>query len=127
MNTKQVVKYWQNGASDAFDTAKKLMAGKKYHHALFFCHLTLEKILKAVIVKTTHQPALPIHNLNHLAKYAKLSLTPQQKIQLKEINSFNLEARYDDYKLEFYHKATPQFAQKWFAVTKQLLTWLKEK
>lgn len=31
----RAVKHWADGARDAFDTAEKLFASKKYHHALF--------------------------------------------------------------------------------------------
>ena len=77
------------------------------------------------VVKKTNRPALPIHNLQKLAEIADLKPNPKQVEQFREITKFNLEARYDDYKLRFYKKATSEFAHKWFTVTIQLLAWLK--
>ena len=126
MDTQKVVDYWQAGAKDALDTADKLIQVKKYHHALFFCHLAIEKALKALIVKTTGQSPLPIHDLTKLALTTNLKLTPEQTGQLNEITTFNVEARYDEYKLKFYKKATSQFAQNQFTITKNLLLWFQK-
>jgi len=90
----------------------------------FFSHLFLEKALKALVVKRTGQHALPIHNLTRLAAYAKLKLSQKRKGELKEITSFNLEARYNSYKREFYKKATREFTKKWFKTCKEIYSWL---
>lgn len=125
MTGNQIADYWQRSAQDAFDTATTLMAAKKYHHALFFCHLALEKALKAKVVKATKRAAPPTHNLSQLAKFANINPDPQTKNYLREITSFNLETRYDDYKLQFYKKATQSFSHQWFTITGKLLSWLK--
>ena len=50
----------------------------------------------------------------------------QDKIpQFNEITTFNLEARYDDYKLAFYQKATHEYNQKWSQACKDLHLWIK--
>jgi len=50
MTQDESIKIWVDGARDAFDTSEKLFDSKKYHHALFFLHLALEKALKALYV-----------------------------------------------------------------------------
>ncbi len=47
--------------------------------------------------------------------------------QLKEITTFNIRARYDNIKLEFYKKATREYTEKWFSTAKEGYQWLKEK
>ena len=127
MTNQDVISYWQVGSDDAFDTATTLLKTNKYHHALFFCHLALEKQLKARIVSDSKTNPPPIHNLLQLATHTSLKLSPEQKEQLREINSFNIEARYDDYKLRFYKKATVEYANNWYTITKDILIWLKKK
>lgn len=56
---------------------------------------------------------MPIHNLLKLTEQAAIEINSQSQDNLKEITSFNLEARYDDYKFAFYKKATKQYAEKW--------------
>ncbi|MBI5620521.1 HEPN domain-containing protein [Candidatus Gottesmanbacteria bacterium] len=126
MTEQDVVKYWREGADDALVTAQALMDAKRYHHALFFCHLAIEKMLKAIIVVVSHEPPIPIHDLLRLAETAKLVMTDEQRDSLREVDKFNIAARYENYKQAFYKKATAPFALRWFACTKELLLWLKE-
>lgn len=126
MTARDVIKYWQEGADDALATARSLMDAKRYHHALFFCHLAIEKLLKAKIVLNTDQPPPPSHELRKLAKLAHLTLTMQHEEQLKEIESFNTAARYDDYKQSFYKKATREYAKTWFKHAESICVWLTQ-
>jgi hypothetical protein len=43
-----------------------------------------------------------------------------------EITSFNLNARYDDYKKEFNRLCTPDYTQNWIEKIKTIRTWIKE-
>ncbi len=75
----------------------------------FLGHLSIEKLLKALYVKIFNESPPHKHDLVLLA--AKCGLNPDEKRQLdlKIINSFNIEARYPDYKLTFYKMCTPDF------------------
>jgi HEPN domain-containing protein len=125
MTAQQLTTIWTEGAADAMDTASKLMIDGKYNHALFFCHLALEKQLKTILIRVTQEPPLPIHNLLRIAELAQITLSSEQKEHMREINRFNIEARYDDIKQQFYRKATKEYAEKWFAATQELFLWLK--
>jgi HEPN domain-containing protein len=110
---QEVVKYWLIASKEDFDSAEILFENKKYHHALFFCHLSIEKMLKAIIVKSAKTAPPLIHDLIRLAEKAKLPLSEAQINELAEITTFNIEARYDDYKLSFRKKATRRFSLKY--------------
>jgi HEPN domain-containing protein len=125
MTKDKYIKYWKREAKDALETAESLFKSKKYHHCLFFCHLALEKIIKGLVVKQTDKPPLPIHNLNQLAKYAKIKLNPEQIKDFKEINRWNISARYDTIKRDLYKRATKEFTKNWFKKVKGLFQWLK--
>jgi HEPN domain-containing protein len=98
---------------------------KHYDWSLFFWHLVIEKTLKSIITKNGKVPP-PIPNLNKLAKEAKLDLTKEQEDNLKEITTYNLEARYDDYKLSFYKKANKEYTDKWSKNCEEFYLWLKK-
>lgn len=123
---QEVVKYWLIASREDFDSAEILFENKKYHHALFFCHLSIEKMLKAIIVKSAKTAPPLIHDLIRLAEKAKLPLSEAQINELAEITTFNIEARYDDYKLSFRKKATRRFSQKYLEKTKEILRWLNK-
>jgi AbiV family abortive infection protein len=123
---KEVVKYWLTASKEDFDSAEILFENRKYHHALFFCHLSIEKILKAIIVKSTKTAPPLIHDLIRLAEKAKLPLNDSQINELAEITTFNIQARYDDYKLSFRKKAKKRFSLKYLEKTKEILQWLSK-
>jgi len=107
--------YFREASKRDQQTATILYMNKEYHWALFFWHLTLEKLLKALILKYGGE-ILYTHNLVRLAHAANLTLTENQERELTEITTFNLEARYDDEKLTFYKKATREYADHWIKI-----------
>jgi len=54
---QDLITFWQKGANEAWLTAQALVRSKRYLHALFFCHLTLEKELKSKYVARHDEPA----------------------------------------------------------------------
>jgi HEPN domain-containing protein len=125
MNGKDIVKNWFNASKQDLETAVILFENKKYHHALFFCHLSIEKYLKAMIVKKMKKAPPLIHDLVRLAEETDIKLTDKIKNELGDISAFNIQARYDDHKLSFYKKANKRFAAKYLKTTKEILLWLK--
>lgn len=126
MNLKEAIHYWLKSAEEDLKTAESLFNAKRYAHCLFFCHLFIEKTLKALIVKNTKEAPLPIHNLPRLAKDASISFSKEQISLLDEINEFNVRARYNDVRFRFYKKATMEFTQKYFKKSKEIHSWLKK-
>ena len=126
MNENEIVKNWSDASKQDLETAEILFENEKYHHALFFCHLSIEKYFKAIIVKTTKKAPPLIHDLVRLAEKTDIKLTNKIKNELADISAFNIQARYDDYKLSFYKKANKRFTTKYFKITKEILIWLKE-
>jgi len=126
-NKNELIEYWAKSSKMDIDAALDLFKTKKYPHCLFFAHLSVEKLLKALFVKTneTHSPIT--HNLLLLAKETNLELSELQVEQLAEINTFNIEARYPDEKFKFYKKCTPEFTEKHMNVIEETLNWLKKK
>ena len=127
MDINKIKDYWLEGYKDALLTSEKLFEAKRYHHCLFFGHLALEKLLKAVVVDKTENHALAIHDLVKLAEQAGLKFSKRLLEDLTEINKFNLEARYDSYKLVFYKTATRVYTVKWRLKIKEMALWLEEK
>lgn len=126
MTPNDITAYWQTTANEALASAEALVKAKHFDHALFFCHLALEKLLKGLVWKRTDTPPLPIHDLVKLTKQAKLTTSAKQQEQFKEITTWNIEARYDTYKRDFYRKATQSFAVGWLAAAKELFIWIQK-
>jgi HEPN domain-containing protein len=66
------------------------------------------------------------HNLYRLAELNKLELSEEYSDWLDKITSFNLNARYDDYKREFYILFTKEFTTIWIENIKTIRLWIKQ-
>ncbi len=127
MDIQNSVDYWTKSADHDLKTARGLLKIKKYDWCLYIGHLVLEKTLKALYTLKVKESAPKTHNLLYLAEKSGLSLTLDQKQTFEEINNFNLEARYPDYKLNFYKLCTKKFTHKYFAKIEELYIWIKPK
>ena len=67
MNVGEVVQYWLGLAEGDWPVTEHLFISGDYHYALFFGHLYLEKLLKALVVQATGEHAPRTHNLSVLA------------------------------------------------------------
>lgn len=102
------------------------MTSKDFHWALFMGHLVLEKLLKALFVKSQGRHAPLTHDLLRIAEKTEIQLSDDQREWLDEISTFNLNARYDNYKQDFYKLCTPDFATRWISRIENLRTWLMQ-
>jgi len=121
----KLVKYWKDHSDYDIVTARHMFETKRYPYCLFLCHLSIEKILKAIIVWETRKPALYSHNLVDLAKKTKIDFSSKQQEILADLTEFNLEARYPEWKKDFYKRASRSYTQKYYQETIKLQKWLK--
>ena len=124
METEKVVEYWIKSAEEDYKSAQGLFTLGRYSHCLFFCHLTIEKILKGFIVKYTKEPAPYEHNILHLVELLPIKFSDENLDRLAEINTFNISGRYDDYKFEFYKKATKEYTERFVTETNNIFIWI---
>jgi len=126
MDINKTIQFWIKSSEEDLKTAKSLFKSKRYSHCLFFCHLFIEKILKALASKNIGKPAPYGHNLLRFVELSDLDLLQAQKDLLDEINTFNIEARYNDYKFQFYKKAIKDYAQRYLRESGKFYLWLKK-
>ena len=118
--------FWMEEALEALQVAEHLHEKEDYSYALFFGHLAIEKILKALYVSKQHEHAPRIHNLVRLAELSAISMTESRKDDLVKITAFNLESRYPDEKRSFRKKCTKDFTKSELSRIKETFQWLRE-
>lgn len=123
----EIVKYWLESADLDFKAMTSLFSNGHYVWALFIGHLVIEKLLKAYYVKTVNTEVPYTHDLLKIAEQSELELTNDQKLFLDEVSTFNLRARYPDYKGKFYKRATSEFSGQYIVKIKEFRQWLIEK
>lgn len=125
-NEKELLhKAWLKSAIEDLKIAQDLFKLKYYSYALFFCHLSLEKILKTIYLRQNKKYPIITHKLAKLAVACKIKLNTEQIDYLNEITTFNIEARYDVVKEKLYKKATKEFTQKYLDITNKLFKHFK--
>jgi HEPN domain-containing protein len=127
IDIEKTINHWISRSEQDFETMIHLYSSKDYHWALFIGHLVIERLLKALVIKRTKSHPPFTHDLRRLSKLSGIDLNDKQKRELDTITTFNLNARYDDYKLDFYKKCTSEFSQKWISNIKTLREWIKER
>ena len=108
---KNTIEYWLETAKHDYQTMEYLFKGKKYSESLFFGHIVLEKILKALVVNETRKQAPYTHNLVELEKISKIGLGKELIEFLNQVNDFNIRARYPEHKFAFYKKCTLKYTK----------------
>ncbi len=127
IDVEKIVNHWIKTSDEDFETMNFLFQSERYNWALFLGHISTEKLLKAYFVKTQKKHAPPIHNLLRLAEKSELELTEKYADWLDTISLFNINARYDDYKREFYNLCTKEYSVLWIDQIKEIRKWLKQK
>jgi len=129
MDNEELAQSWIESSAEDFELAQDLFNIGRYTHCLYFGHLGVEKLFKALFAKLyPENPYAPkIHNLIVLAEKCNIELDDEMYEKLKTINTFNMEARYDVVKKNFYTLCTKEYTATQFAIIEGVTEWLKEK
>lgn len=119
--------FWVISAENDWEVAGHLFEKGDYSYALFFGHLTLEKMLKAYFVQAQGGVPALTHRLVFLAEKSGLDLTSEQQELLESVTDFNLEARYPDEKFSFRKRCTREFTIQYLNHIKEMKEWLAKK
>lgn len=96
-----------------------------YVPCLFWAHLTIEKLAKALWVRDNPGDTPPFtHNIARLLADTSLVLTPAQATFVQQLNTFQLEGRYESYTANLRQQATKAFTQAVLQDVTDLRQWL---
>ncbi len=125
METEKHIEYWLKSSRFDLQTATDIFeSSKNLHFCLYMCHLSIEKILKAIVVKNTNDFPPKSHNLLRLAEIANIPLNEERLVFFEELNQFQLSTRYPDEKFTIYTLATREFTEVKFEKVKEAYKWL---
>lgn len=124
VDIEKQIEYWRTGSYDDLQTAKILIEKDRLLHWLFFCHLVIEKIIKAHVVKQSNDLAPRSHNLIYLSEKSNLFFNEDDEIFLGILMKYQLQGRYPDY-----NPIVPEKVKiiDYLNKTEKLLKWLEAK
>ena len=126
INVKALSDYWIKSSDNDYQTMIDLHKSKHYHWSLFIGHLVIEKLAKAIYLKKTEKYPPLIHDIRRILEKAGIDLSEEQTVICDAITRFNIDARYDDYKLRFYNMCTEEFTTKWIGEINSIRLWIKK-
>ncbi len=126
MEKSEVLTYWIESSDTDYKAMNHLFEKGDYSWSLFVGHLVIEKLLKACFVKHVSSDPPKVHNLLRLVEKCELQLTEDQLNQIDTITAFNMTARYDSVKREFFKKCTKPYTKIWLEHIKGLRKWIKK-
>lgn len=91
------ISYWKKTAESNLEVVDILFDKKKNHECLFFCHLVIEKILKAHWVKKFETIPPKSHNLLYLIDKIEITINEYDYEFVGILMKFQLEGRYPEY------------------------------
>ena len=128
MNKDDHIKYWISIAEKDWNVVLSLYNSKEYVYSLFFSHLVIEKLSKALWVKTSegnHPPR--VHNIVYVLDNANIEINDEMKEFLLILNDFQLEGRYPDYQQKIFQICTKEYTDELLVTIKEIREWLLSK
>jgi HEPN domain-containing protein len=111
MTKEEHINHWLESAEEEMKMMKISFREGSFAYALFFWHLHLEKICKALWIKYNegnHPPR--IHNLVSILAKTPIELDRSQILFLSDLNRFQLESRYSDSNDNLFKECTKEYA-----------------
>ena len=119
-------KSFKDSAEYDLQTAGTMLSAGRYIYVIFMCHLSIEKMLKAIVAEVTKKAPPKTHNLIYLIKLAGIHFPQELFDFVTKINNASIVTRYpEDFSklLEAYPK---EITEEYFAKTKEVVKCLKE-
>ena len=108
------------------ETANFMLNTGRYIYVIFMCHLSLEKILKALISETKQIVPPKTHNLIYLIKIGNISLPKEYFEFIAKINNANIITRYPEDFTRVLEAYPESIAKEYLSITKEIHQWLKQ-
>jgi len=122
----QTPEEWLRQADYDMDTADYMFAGGRYFYAVFMCHLSIEKALKALYRKALNREPPRVHNLIYLLK--QISVRPPEPIGrfIVKLNEASVATRYPEEIKKLQKDFTQKIVKEILSKGRETLVWIKK-
>jgi HEPN domain-containing protein len=117
---------WIDDADYDLESAKAMLDSGRYFFVVFMCHLTVEKLLKAVIVERHGAEPPKIHNLVALAVRVGLTIPNDHLPLVNELDNMSVVTRYPDGRRSIAGMLTPERTSEIYDRTVRFSEWLRQ-
>src|ERR1017187_2638032 len=127
MTIQEHIEFLINQADEDLGVTEAIQAAGYYGQALFWGHLVLEKMCKALYLQNNNRMDYPyIHNLLVLLNKSNVDINEEQIAFYSDMNSFQAKGRYADTLHEIEATVTKEVCEKYIDKLKTEMIWLKK-
>ncbi len=123
---KKVTKNWIDTANYDLKTAEAMLISKRYIYVIFMCHLSIEKMIKAVI--STEVKGLPpkSHSILFLTQKASIQFPDELQEFIELLDNVSVVTRYPEDLKKMSKDFNKKKAEEVFSITRKTLKWLRQ-
>lgn len=119
-------KSFKSSAEYDLQTAESMLKSGRYIYVVFMCHLSIEKMLKAIVAEVTKQIPPKTHNLIYLIKLGEINLPQGLFDFVTKINNASIVTRYPEDFQKLLDVYPEDVVEKYFVQAKEVIQCLKE-
>ena len=108
------------------DTAQFMLETGRYIYVIFMCHLSLEKLLKALVSENKQNIPPKSHNLIYLLKLGNIELPRNYIDFIAKINNASIVTRYPEDFTRILDAYPENVARDYLEKTREIHQWLKQ-
>jgi len=124
--TKDSVNNWIKSSNYDIRTAEHMLKTGRYIYVLFMCHLSVEKLLKALYEAVLKTIPPKTHNLVYLSKSLGLEILEKFLGTIESLNDLSIVTRYPEDMVGLVKAFKKERVTEYLNRTKDLLKWLKK-
>ncbi len=122
---KKATKNWIDTANYDLKTAEAMLLSKRYIYVIFMCHLSIEKMIKAII--STEVKGFPpkSHGLLFLSQKASIKFPDELQEFIELLDNVSVVTRYPENLKKMSRDFNKKKAEEVFSITRRTLKWLR--
>ncbi|EKD56816.1 MAG: HEPN protein [uncultured bacterium] len=122
---KNKTKNWLEIAESDLGLAKKLIKDSSWrYYSPHFCHQSIEKLLKAIIVEKSEDLPPYIHKLKKLSEIAKIKLSSKQIEWILTLDPLYISTKYPEELNKIKKECDEKFVSNVYKNTQEIFKWL---
>ena len=124
--TKNSISNWIKSSHYDIRTAEHMLKTGRYIYVLFMCHLSVEKLLKALYEVALKKIPPKTHNLVYLSKSIGLEIPEKFLSTIESLNDLSIVTRYPEDMDSLVKAFKKERVSEYLNRTEALLKWLKK-
>jgi HEPN domain-containing protein len=124
--TKNSISNWIKSSNYDIRTAEHMLKTGRYIYVLFMCHLSVEKLLKALYEVALKKIPPKTHNLVYLSKSIELEIPEKFLSTIESLNDLSIVTRYPEDMDSLVKAFKKERVSEYLNRTEGLLKWLKK-